>query len=253
MSTRISCYILTLNRAKQLRKVLEPLRAIADEIVVVDSGSTDGTQAIAAESGATVIHRTFDDFTTQRAFAVSQCRHDWILAVDSDELMSPELAARLTAIKERLDIDGPDAYAVRREWYVLGRKVHCFYPSRCPDFPIRLFRKDGAGYLAGRHVHETIRGFRQAGLLDEPLLHHTCETVEELYGKIGLYTTLAAQDLRAAKGRPAMALVFLMPAVTALKWYLVEGGWRDGWLGLVLARYVSDTVYQKYLKARFDD
>ena len=252
---QISCYILTLNRARQLQQVLSSLQGIVDDLLVVDSGSTDGTQEVAAKFGARVIHRTFDDFTTQRTFALSQCRHTWVLAIDSDEVVSPELSARLRQIKASDASeanDAPDAYAIRREWFVLGRKVHCFYPSHCPDFPVRLFRKDRAAYLAGRQVHETIRGFRKAVRIEEPLLHYSCDSIEEMYGKIGLYTTLAARDLRAKQGRPSLAAVVLMPWIVSFKWYVVLGGWRDGIVGAILARYVADSVYQKYLKARWD-
>jgi hypothetical protein len=179
-----------------------------------------------------------------------------VLTVDSDEIASPELQVRLRQIKASEDTtagDAPDAYAIRREWFVLKRKVHCFYPSVCPDFPIRLFRRDRAAYLIGRQVHETIRGFTKAVRIDEPLLHYSCDSIEEMYGKLGLYTTLAARDLRAKRGRPSLVEVILMPWIVSFKWYVVVGGWRDGIIGAILARYVADSVYQKYLKARWDN
>jgi glycosyltransferase involved in cell wall biosynthesis len=174
MAAQISCYILTHNRALHLEQVLASLADIPDELVVVDSGSTDGTQEIAARFGARVIHRAFDNFTAQRNFAVSQCRHDWVFTIDSDEVLSPELADRLRRLKSTIAAeDEVDAYAVRREWYVLGRRVHAFYPSHCPDYPVRLFRKSRAAYLEGRQVHETLRGFRKAERILEPLLHYS--------------------------------------------------------------------------------
>jgi glycosyltransferase involved in cell wall biosynthesis len=253
MAAQISCYILTHNRALHLEQVLASLADIPDELVVVDSGSTDGTQEIAARFGARVIHRAFDNFTAQRNFAVSQCRHDWVFTIDSDEVLSPELADRLRRLKSTIAAeDEVDAYAVRREWYVLGRRVHAFYPSHCPDYPVRLFRKSRAAYLEGRQVHETLRGFRKAERILEPLLHYSCGSVEELYGKMGLYTTLAARDLLAQGGRPSLLALLFRPPAISLKWYLWHGGWRDGSVGAILARYVYDTVYQKYLKARYD-
>jgi glycosyltransferase involved in cell wall biosynthesis len=255
MATKISCYILTYNRAHHLERVLASLSDIPDELVVVDSGSVDGTQDVAARFGARVIHRDFDNFTAQRKFAVSQCRHDWVLTIDSDEVVSPELAERLRVLKQTLGAGGasePDAYAIRREWYTLGRRIHSFYPSLCPDFPIRLFRKDRATYLEGRQVHETLRGFRKADRIDASLLHYSCDSVDELYGKMNLYTTLAARDLLVRRGRPSFAELLLLPRLISLKWFLWHGGWRDGFVGIILARYVYDTVYQKHLKARYD-
>lgn len=245
--------MLTLNRAAHLPQVLSSLEGIADDLLVVDSGSTDGTQDIAARFGARVIHRAFDDFTTQRTFAVSQCRHNWVLAIDSDEVVSPALSDRLRELKSspEASMEGsPDAYAIKREWFVLGRRVHSFYPSHCPDFPVRLFRKDRATYLVGRQVHETIRGFNKALRIDEPLLHYSCNSIQEMYGKVGLYTTLAARDLVAKRGRPGFGEAILMPWIVCLKWYVLNGGWRDGRVGMILARYVWDTVHLKYAKAR---
>ena len=89
--------------------------------------------------------------------------------------------------------------------------------------------------------------------IDEPLLHYSCDSIEEMYGKLGLYTTLAARDLRAKRGRPSLIEVILMPWIVSFKWYVVVGGWRDGIIGVILARYVADSVYQKYLKARWDN
>jgi glycosyltransferase involved in cell wall biosynthesis len=253
VSARFSCYILAYNSARHLAGALAPLVGLADELIVIDSGSTDGTQEIAARFGARVIHRAFDNFTAQRNFALSQCRHDWVFTIDSDEVLSPELADRLRHLKNTITAeDAVDAYAVRREWYVLGRRVHAFYPSLCPDYPVRLFRKGQAAYLEGRQVHETLRGFRKAERILEPLLHYSCGSVGELYGKMGLYTNLAARDLLAQGGRPSLLGLLLRPPVISLKWYLWHGGWRDGSVGAILARYVYDTVYQKYLKARYD-
>jgi glycosyltransferase involved in cell wall biosynthesis len=253
VSAQFSCYILTHNRARHLEPVLASLSGIPDELVVVDSGSSDGTQEIAARFGARVIYRALDNFTAQRNFALSQCSHDWVFTIDSDEVLSPELADRLRRLKNKIAAeDSVDAYSVRREWYVLGQRVHAFYPSDCPDYPVRLFRKSRAAYLEGRHVHETLRGFKKGDRILEPLLHYSCMSVDELYGKMNLYTTLAARDLLAQRGRPSLLELIFRPAAISLKWYLWHGGWRDGLLGAILARYVYDTVYQKYLKARYD-
>lgn len=253
MPNPLSCYILTYNSEHRLEQVLASLAGIADELLIVDSGSTDRTLVIAEQFGARILQRPFGDFTTQRSYAVSQCAHDWILSVDSDEVASTELARRLRDLRQRnLDDDSaPDAFAIRRDWYVMGRRVHCFYPSHCPDFPIRLFDRRKATYRAGRLVHEAMAGFSKAERIDEPLVHYTCDTIDQMYGKMNLYTTLAAQDLR-KHGRPSILRTLLMPWLTWFKWYVITGGWKDGVVGAILARYAADTVYQKCIKARYD-
>lgn len=254
MPVALSCYILTHNSADTLGETLASLEDIVDDMVVVDSGSTDATHEVARRFGARLLHRSLDDFTAQRTFAVAQCRNDWVLTLDSDEVLSPALLAKLRILKLSDFADGPaapDAFAIRRDWYVLRTRVRCFYPSRCPDAPVRLFRKGRTLYIPGRHVHESLAGFTRAERLEEPILHYTCNSIDQMYGKINLYTTLAARDLR-LKGRPSLIAVWLVPCLVWFRWYVLYQGWKDGILGLIHARYVFDTVYQKYLKARYD-
>jgi glycosyltransferase involved in cell wall biosynthesis len=251
---KISCYVLTHNSAAKLHDALSSLMGVVDDLLIVDSGSADRTIDIAASFGARVETRLLDDFTSQRRFAVARCLHDWVLCIDSDEVLSAALKARLLELKlgDRLTgADQPDAYAIRREWFILNRKVRVFYPSHCPDFPIRLFHRNSASYTPGKAVHENMSGFRIARRIDEPLLHYSCSTIDEMYGKMNLYTTLAARDLR-ERGRPSLLHVMIMPWIICFTWYVVYGGWRDGLVGAIHARYVFDTIYQKYLKARYD-
>ncbi|HET9148704.1 MAG TPA: glycosyltransferase family 2 protein [Acetobacteraceae bacterium] len=251
----LSAYLLTHNSARRLDQVLAAIQDIADEIVIVDSGSSDATRAIAERHGARFVFRRFDTFTLQREFAVSQCSHEWVLSLDSDEVASPALREVLLSLKAAGFRRGgmlPDAYAIRREWYFLGHHVHCFYPSQCPDQPVRLFQRDKAAYIPGRHVHEGMTGFAQALPIEEPLLHYTCDSVDDLYSKLNQYSTLAARDLVAQKVSPGWGKVIIMPILVAAQWYFLRGGWRDGLVGLVHARFVQDMVYQKYLKLKLD-
>jgi glycosyltransferase involved in cell wall biosynthesis len=251
----LSAYLLTFNSARRLEQVLASIHGIADETVIIDSGSNDATQAIAARHGARFIFRKFDTFTLQREFAVTQCSHDWVLSLDSDEVASQALRETLLRLKaEGFRRDGlmPDAYAIRREWYFLGHHVHCFYPTQCPDQPVRLFQRNRAIYTPGRHVHENMTGFAQALPIEEPLLHYTCDSIDDLYAKLNQYSTLAARDLLAQNVSPGWGKVIVMPLLVAARWYFLRGGWRDGLVGLVHARFVQDMVYQKYLKLKLD-
>lgn len=251
----LSCYLLTYNSEVGLGGALLSLRQVADEIVVIDSGSTDLTKQIALSAGARVIYRKFEGFSAQRAYAVTQCRYPWVLSIDSDEVVSESLANRILELKRcgfRSETTCPDAFGIRREWYLLGRKIHCFYPSRCPDQPIRLFKKDHVQYSASRHVHENMTAFARSESIDEPIMHYTCNTIDQMYCKLNLYSTLAAKDFIGLGGRSSFLKIMIVPWLLWFRWYVSYGGWRDGRVGLIHARYVRDMAYQKYLKARHD-
>jgi glycosyltransferase involved in cell wall biosynthesis len=257
MAAALSCYVLTFNSERRLDEVLRAVRPVADELIVLDSGSVDRTRAIAANHGARLLTRPFDNFRDQRLFAQQQCRHRWILEVDSDEILSPELAGRLAQMKtQELDADGEggiDAYKIRREWFVLGRRVHAFYPVRTPDEVIRLYRKDRISYHGSRIIHESARGpNRRVTRIDEPLLHYTCDTVDQLYSKLNLYTRLSALDMAARGERAGRLRVNVVPWLLWFRWYVLKGGWRDGEIGRLHARYVRDTAYLKLVKLRHD-
>ncbi|HXR56797.1 MAG TPA: glycosyltransferase family 2 protein [Casimicrobiaceae bacterium] len=257
MTQPLSCYVLTRDSERRLADALAAVRNIADEIVVVDSGSHDATLDIAREFGCRIVARTFDNFRNQRVFAEQECTHDWVLQVDSDEIVSQPLADEIGALKARAfdagQEDAPDGFSVSREWLVLGRPVHVFYPVKAPDRVIRLFRRDRINHAGSRIIHEYPAGpDRRIVPLAGELLNYTCDSIDQLYSKIGLYTSLAAQDMQ-SRGESANALkIHLYPWLLAFRCYVLMGGWKDGELGRVHARYVRDTVYLKYLKLRHD-
>ena len=257
MTTPLSCYVLTLNSERRLRQVLESVRDVADEILVVDSGSTDATIACAEQFGARIVMRPFDNFRNQRVFAEANCRYDWILQIDSDEVVSPRLAETIAALKAA-DFDAaqdppPDGFSIEREWLVLGRKVHTFYPIRAPDRVVRLLRRDRIGHHDARIIHESPGGAGQhLRPIDGPLLHYTCDSIDQMFEKVGLYTRLSALDLHAHGERASWAKIHLYPWLIALRYWTVMGGWRDGAVGLIHAGYVRHTIHLKYLKLRYD-
>ncbi len=196
----------------------------------MDSGSTDRTLAIAREHGCRVVHRPLTDFREQRNFAQAQCTNDMVLFVDSDELPSDELVRAIASLKEQGF--GKDAYEVRREWYVFGRKVGAVFPVTSPDYPIRILDRRKVSFdERSRRVHETPFGFSSLGRIEAALHHHTFRSTEELERKLEHYTDIAARDLRERGRRPGLLKVLASPPSAFLKWYLVKGGWRDGALG----------------------
>lgn len=216
----------------------------------MDGGSTDRTLAIAREHGCRVVPHPLTDFREQRNFAQAQCANDMVLFVDSDELPSDELVQASASLKERGF--GEDAYEVRREWYVFGRKVRAVFPVTSPDYPIRILDRRKVSFdERNRRVHETPFGFSSVGRIEAPLHHYTFRSAEELERKLEHYTDIAARDVLERGGKASRPTTFASPLAAFAKWYLVKGGWRDGALGVTLmSSYAFRYTRLKYRKAR---
>ncbi|MBH1975869.1 MAG: glycosyltransferase family 2 protein [Rhodocyclales bacterium] len=254
--TPLSCYILTHNSERRLAQVLASIQQIADEILIVDSGSTDQTLTIARQFGATILTRNFDNFRDQRIFAEDHCTQPWVLALDSDEVVSEALCQRLQQLKNtHFQTDAgitPDGFSIRRNWFFMGQPVRNFYPVKTPEFIVRLFQRERLSHRGSRIIHEQLQlDGAKIGQINEPLLHYSCDSIDDLYAKIGLYTKLAAEDMH-AKGEPSSPLkIYIYPWLIWARWHLLYGGWRDGAPGRILGKYVRDTVYLKYLKLKY--
>jgi glycosyltransferase involved in cell wall biosynthesis len=256
MATPLSCYVLTFNSERRLAQVLDAARRVADDLLVVDSGSTDRTCAIAAGTGARILSRAFDNFRDQRVFAEDHCAHDWILALDSDEVLSAALCDVIADLKRR-DFDSasarpPDAFGLNRQWFFCGQPVRIYYPISSPEHVVRLFHRSRLTYRGARAIHEQLQ-FENRNIvpLDAPLFHYSADSIEDLYGKVGLYTSLSADEMVREGEDCSWLKLQLLPWAIWAKWYLLKGGWRDGEAGQVLARYARHTVYLKYLKLRW--
>lgn len=258
MSTPLSCYVLTFNSERRLSQVLAAVKSVADEIIVVDSGSTDSTLAIAASYEARVLHRPFDNFRDQRVFAEDACKHQWVLALDSDEVLSAELQEMIKELKinglSLSDCPPVDAFSIKYNWYFMNQPVRAFYPVRSPQYIVRLFRRDRVSCRGSRIIHEALQ-LENATVraLEQPILHYSCDSIDGLYSKIGLYSRLSAEDMHAQGIKSSWLKIHLYPWLIWFRWYIVYGGWRDGSAGVVLSNYARDTVYLKYLKLRFTD
>ncbi|HET9552041.1 MAG TPA: glycosyltransferase family 2 protein [Anaeromyxobacteraceae bacterium] len=246
MPDQLSCYILTWNSERHLEQVLAPLVRVVDQLVVVDSGSSDRTCEIARRYGCEVHGRPFDDFRSQRTHAIGLCRHEWILSVDSDEVVTPELERALLELKARGFQH--DAYRIRREWWALGRRVRVVYPLDCPDNPVRLFDRRQVSFSAGNRVHETPGGYRSIGQITAPLNHITFESMSEIARRLDQYTTISALDLRDRNARCTIVKRWLSPIAAFLKWYVLKPGYRDGRVGFTLGCYAFKYTRLRYLK-----
>ena len=186
---KISATIITYNEERNISRAIESLRCV-DEIVVVDSGSSDRTVEIAAKLGARVIDRAWEGYSSQKNFAADQANHDWILSIDADEALSELLEAEIWRLKK----NGPthDAYAMPRLAQYLGRWI--LHSGWYPDRKVRLYHRRKATWT-GDFVHETLSVSGRTAGLEAKLLHFTCDSLSEHLRTLDRYTTLAAEQL----------------------------------------------------------
>jgi len=238
---KVSVAIITRDAAGPLARCLASL-AFADEIVVLDQGSADDTAAVCARFGAALHQTEFAGFGTTKQRAVELCRNRWVLNVDTDEEVSPELAAAVTALPEA---PAAPAFAVNRLSRFLGRWIrHCGWH---PEHVVRLFDRERARF-DDKQVHESVVFPGEAVRLPGLLLHHTYETMEQYVAKLNRYTTLAAEDLH-RRGRRATPLQAVVRGEAAFwRMWLLQGGFLDGWAGAVLCRASAFYVLTKYVK-----
>jgi glycosyltransferase involved in cell wall biosynthesis len=250
----LSVAIITCNEERNLARTLASVR-FADEIVVVDSGSTDRTVEIAKAANARVIHREWPGFAAQKNFAIQQCTGDWILSLDADEELSPELQSQLRIL---LPTNPPaDAYFINRRNLFLHRWIR--FGGYYPDPKLRLFRRSAANFtrpprFEDRPVHETIAFDGESATLDYDLIHHAYPTLEDYLEHMDRYSSLGAQLLvkQHRTSRSGLAFywnIFLVPGLTFLYNYFIRLGFLDGREGLLLHLYHSAYVSWKYAKA----
>ncbi len=247
----ISAVIITLNEEKRLAGALESLSAspaVANEILVVDSGSTDRTAEIASRYGVRVISHPWEGYARQKNFAASQAKHDWILSLDADEALSAPLRETLLRLKQ----EGPgDAagYAMPRAAFYQGRWIR--HSGWYPDFKLRLYDRR-RGRWVGDYVHEHVEASGAVKNLPGDLEHYTCDSFEEHLRTLDRYTTLAAEEAFArGKRRSAVSLLAAMLAGPPWKFfetYFLRQGFRDGFQGLVIAVMAGFYVFLKYAK-----
>jgi glycosyltransferase involved in cell wall biosynthesis len=245
---KISAVIITLNEEQNLARCLASVRPLADEIVVVDSGSTDGTRAVAETFGARWVMETWRGYTEQKNFALAQAQYDWVLSVDADEEISPELQASLVAVKNGghgppLRVGG---YRVSRVVCYRGKWI--YHGDWYPDYLVRLFRRDAARF-AGGTVHERLEiqgGVKACPLLPGELRHFTYRDAGDRNRRIEKYATLWAKMAQAAGKRAKPWDAVLHGATRLLRGYIWRGGFWDGELGWEIAWGNAREVYLKY-------
>ncbi|MBN1594115.1 MAG: glycosyltransferase family 2 protein [Candidatus Coatesbacteria bacterium] len=242
---RLTAIIPTFNEEANIRDCLEQLR-FADEILVVDSFSTDSTLDIAKEFNARIIQREYNCSASQKNWAIPQAKHEWILLCDSDERVTAELRREIEEVLagEQQHV----GYSIPRANYFLGKRIrHCGWsPER--DRNIRLFMRDKSRY-EDKEVHADIICDGSVGKLHSPLMHHSFRTFEQYIAKMNRYTTWGAKDLINAGRKIGTFDLTFRPPMTFLKMYILQAGFLDGMRGFILCLASSFYTLSKYTKA----
>lgn len=238
----ISAILITYNEQSDLPDALESLRGVADEIVVVDSGSTDRTLEIAQEFGARAVSRPFTNFGDQKNFAADQAAHDWVLSIDADERLNGELRQAITVWKQ----SEPKylAYEVNRKPNYLGGWIS--HSGWYPEYCVRLYRRDSARFVGA--LHESVRVRGSVGRLQGNLLHYTIRSLREHYAKMEAFTTRAAEDLYARGRRHWRGGMWVAAPWTLLQRFFLQLGFLDGYRGALIAWTSARYVRMKYRK-----
>lgn len=242
---KISAVIITYNEEDRLGAALESLRGVADEVLVVDSNSLDRTAEIARAAGARVELHRFEDYGQQKNFAMGRASHEWVLNLDADERVSPELAGAIAALKEQGVEDGIAAFAVKRRTFYLGRWIR--HSGWYPDRKVRLFRRGGASWQ-GR-IHEGLAVAGRVAPLAGDILHFTYRDIGDHVRRLERYSGFQAEEIVRRRTRLLCLRLLVLPPVTFLRHYLWRLGFLDGFPGLVIALVQSWGTAMKYLKA----
>ena len=243
----LSVCIITLNEEVNIERTLESVRTIADEITIVDSGSTDRTVALAEARGAKVFTEPWKGFAAQKNSALAKATCDWILSLDADEEVSPDLAANIKALLKSAQPPQFAGYKMNRRNMYMGRWIR--HSGYYPDPKLRLVRR-GAAEFELRAVHEDMKMTGPLGHVDGDLIHHAYPTLESFIEHANRYSSLGAgMVVEKGPSRFSFFNVVVRPAVRFLYSYFFRLGFLDGREGLLVLMTHASYVSWKYAKA----
>lgn len=239
---RLSACLITLNEEQNLTRALASLAGIADEIVVVDAGSTDGTRRIALQHGVAFFERAWTNYSEQKNFAAGCAQNDWIFSMDADEELSSVLQTSLLDWKKHAPAFS--VYEMARKTWYLGAWIN--HSGWYPDFQRRLYRRDAARFSGT--IHESLTFAGNPGRLSGNLLHYTVRSFAEHEEKVERYAILAAQQLYAAGARSWRAALWLATPWSWFQNFFLRGGFLDGYRGALISQMAARAVRIKYTR-----
>ena len=244
MRQTISCAIVVFNEERNIREALDSV-AWMDEIIAVDSYSTDKTVEICREFTPHVFQRKWNGFGEQKNSAIDRATSDWVFILDADERVSDDLRAEIQRVLETSTPAGPVAYSLPRKNYYYGKWIR--WGGVYPDYQLRLFRR-GVGRLDDSEPHNRFVFEGLHGDLTHALDHYTERTIEDHFKKFNNFTTLAARERGKTKKRVRWSDLTIRPLFTFWKYYVRRQAFRDGVHGLIISVFASMYTFVKYAK-----
>ena len=239
----ISVIVITKNEERNIADCLKSV-AWADDIVVVDSQSTDRTVELARQFTPHIVVTPWMGYGAAKNFALEKARHEWVLWLDADERVSPELAREIQDVISE-SADASAVYEIARKAYFLGKWIrHCGW---YPGYVVRLFRKSSAAF-SNEKVHERLEYSGEAGRLKNHLLHYTDDNLYHYFSKFNRYTSLAAADVMGSRREFSLTDLLVRPPFLFFKMYVLRLGFLDGMHGLILSLASASYVFTKYAK-----
>ncbi|MCZ8196456.1 MAG: glycosyltransferase family 2 protein [Flavobacterium sp.] len=239
---KISALAISYNEVHNVKRYIESL-SFADEIIFIDSESTDGTASLAKSLGATVIEKKFENFSSQRNFGINLAKNDWIVFFDLDEIITKSLEDEI--VKKVSNPHSIVAFFVKRNFYFMNK--HIRYGGWQSDKAIRLFNKNYCTYN-GNLVHEEVKADGKIGVLKNCLNHYSYKNFDNYNDKLNLYSKLQAENLYNKKIKPNGYHFFFRPMYRFMWQYIFRLGILDGKEGFILAYIHSFSVFKRYLQ-----
>ncbi len=246
-AVELSVVIITYNEERNIARCLASVQGVADDIVVVDSFSTDATGRIVQEHGARFVQHAFEGHIEQKNWAITQAKFPWVLSLDADEALDGALVMSIRALKH----NGPQAegYTMNRLTSYCGTWIR--HGGWYPDTKLRLW-DSRKGQWGGTNPHD--RYEMDSGARTRPLqgniLHYSYRSISDHIKQADYFTTIAAQALHANGKQPGMLKLLVSPCVKFISSYVLRGGFRDGFHGFVIARISASATFWKYAKLR---
>lgn len=242
----LSAVIITYNEEQNIGRCLQSLVGIADEIIVVDSASTDHTCSIAEQFGAQIIQHPFEGFAAQKNFAAQAASHNWVLSLDADEVLSEELKSAVLQVKNKPDYE---AYFLKRTTNFCGTFIR--HGSWYPDKQCRLWDKSKGDWQGT--IHEKWRLFdtsKKYGTLRGDLLHYSFNNISDYLKMTERYTTLSAEEALQKGKNVSLVKLVLGPKFKFFQDYIFRLGFLDGYAGYIAYRLAANMAFVKYSKIR---
>lgn len=240
----LSVCIITYNEVDRVGDCIDSVQ-FCNDIIVVDSGSTDGTRELAEARGARVLQRPFDGYRTQKAFTVEQAQHDWVLCLDADERVTDALRQAIETERSH-GFDAAAGYRFTRLTEYFGGFL--YHGNAYPDYVLRLFDRRRGGWRGQREIHESVGMDGEIKTLAGHLEHYPYRSFAEQMHKQERYADMMARHLHAKGRRSRLTNIIFNPWWRFLRGYVLKAGFRDGWRGLIYASTRLEYVRRKYVK-----